>query len=120
MATAVGRFIRVSPSRLRKLADLVRGKGVDEAEELLRLMPQRGARYLRKLIHSAAANAENNDNLTREELFISYLVVNEGPRLKRYWPRGRGRADRLLKRTSHVTVEVQQLDYAETAKSRKA
>jgi len=71
MAKAVARFIRTSPYRLRKVADLVRGKEVDEAEDILLLMPQRGARYLRKAIQSASANAENNDNLSREELYVS-------------------------------------------------
>ncbi len=108
MARAVARFIRTSPHRLRRVANLIRGKKVEEAEALLRLMPQEGARLLRKVVISAAANAENNQSLNREELYVSRVMVDEGPTMKRFWPRGRGRADTILKRTSHITVEVEE------------
>jgi large subunit ribosomal protein L22 len=88
------------------VANLIRGKEVGEAREVLRLLPQRGARYLRKVVDSAAANAETNEKLSREDLVVSRVMVDEGPTMKRWWPRGRGRADTILKRTSHITVEV--------------
>lgn len=106
MARAVARFIRTSPHRLRRVANLIRGKEVGEASNILRLLPNKGARLLRKVVESAAANAANNEELSRDDLFVARVMIDEGPTLKRFWPRGRGRADTLLKRTSHIMVEV--------------
>ncbi|MBI3920135.1 MAG: 50S ribosomal protein L22 [Armatimonadetes bacterium] len=106
MARAVARFIRTSPHRLRRVANLIRGKEVSEASNILRLLPNKGARLLRKVVESAAANAENNEELSRDNLFVARVMIDEGPTFKRFWPRGRGRADTLLKRTSHIMVEV--------------
>lgn len=103
---AILRHVRMSPVKVRRVANLVRGKSVDEAQRLLAASRQRAGGVLAKVIKSAAANAENNEQLDRESLYISEIQVNEGPTWKRYLPRARGRADRILKRTSHITVVV--------------
>jgi large subunit ribosomal protein L22 len=96
----------MSPVKVRRIARLVRGKSVDEAQHILAVSPQRASKVLSKVIKSAAANAENNEQLDRESLYVSEIQINEGPTWKRFLPRARGRADRILKRTSHITVVV--------------
>jgi len=98
-------FLRVSATKVRRIADNVRGKPYTEAIALLDILPHKGARYLRKLIQSAASNAlASNKSLDEGMLFVKDLQVNVGPTMKRMWARGRGRADRLLKRTCHISV----------------
>ncbi|MCS6858713.1 MAG: 50S ribosomal protein L22 [Abditibacteriales bacterium] len=106
MARAVLRHVRMSPFKVRRVANLVRGKSVDEAQRILAVSPQRASGVLAKVIKSAAANAETNEQLDRESLYITAIYVDEGPTWKRFLPRARGRADRILKRTSHITVVV--------------
>lgn len=103
---AVLKFVRLSPMKGRLLADLVRGKKVDEALDILKFSNQRAAGILKKVLDSAVANAENNNGADVDELKISEILVDEGPTLKRISPRAKGRSDRILKRTSHVTVRV--------------
>jgi len=103
---AILRHVRMSPVKVRRIARLVRGKSVDEAQHILAVSPQRASKVLSKVIKSAAANAENNEQLDRESLYVSEIQINEGPTWKRFLPRARGRADRILKRTSHITVVV--------------
>lgn len=104
------RFIRISPSKLRIVADKVRKRPYSEAIALLEAMPHKGARLLRKVINSAAANAlYNNKKLDEDMLYIKVLLIDEGPRMKRMWPRGRGRADRLMKRMSHIKVVLDEI-----------
>ncbi|MGQ0528796.1 MAG: 50S ribosomal protein L22 [Panacagrimonas sp.] len=103
---AVLKFVRLSPMKGRLLADLVRGKKVDEALNILKFSNQRAAGILKKVLDSAVANAENNNGADVDELKISEILVDEGPTLKRISPRAKGRSDRILKRTSHVTVRV--------------
>ena len=103
---AVLKFVRLSPMKGRLLADLVRGKKVDEAINILKFSNQRAAGILKKVLDSAIANAENNNGADVDELKISEILVDEGPTLKRISPRAKGRSDRILKRTSHVTVRV--------------
>ncbi|MDI3261127.1 MAG: 50S ribosomal protein L22 [Sinobacteraceae bacterium] len=103
---AVLKFVRLSPQKGRLVADLVRGKPVAEALDTLKFSRTRAARIVRKVLESAIANAENNDGADVDELTVSAIMVDEGPRLKRIRPRAKGRADRILKRTSHVTVRV--------------
>ena len=103
---AVLKFVRLSPMKGRLLADLVRGKKVDEALNILKFSNQRAAGIIKKVLDSAIANAENNDGADVDELKISEILVDEGPTLKRISPRAKGRSDRILKRTSHVTVRV--------------
>ncbi|ADU52368.1 LSU ribosomal protein L22P [Thermaerobacter marianensis DSM 12885] len=105
-ARAVARFVRVSPRKARQVIDLVRGKPVGEALTLLRFTPKKAARIVEKVVRSAVANATNNHDLDEDRLYIAKAYVDEGPRLKRWRPRARGRAFPILKPTSHVTVIV--------------
>jgi len=101
---AVGRYMRISPQKMRLIMDEVRGKKVDEAIRLLSFSPKRGARVLRKLINSAVANAEANKDIDVDTLYIKRVYADQGPVLKRFRPRAMGRASRIKKRTSHLTV----------------
>ncbi len=104
---AIAKYILVSPSKVRPVADLVRGKGYEEAVAILEAMPQKGARLILKVLKSAGANALNqNRKLDEESLYVSCLKIDEGPRLKRVWARSHGKRDILLKRMSHITVVV--------------
>lgn len=103
-AKAHARQIRISPQKARLVADLVRGKDVETAINTLRFMPKKGARILRKVIESAVANASQNDAIDVDTLYIKKLFVDGGPTLKRIMPRAQGRANRILKRSSHITV----------------
>ena len=104
---AVAKYLMVSPSKVRPVADLVRGKGYVESVAILEAMPQKGANLILKVLKSAGANALNlNKKLDEESLYISEIKVDEGPRLKRVWARSHGKRDILLKRMSHITVVV--------------
>jgi large subunit ribosomal protein L22 len=104
---AITRYLLVSPFKIRPVADLVRRKPYTEAVSLLENMPHKGARLIRKTMISAASNALNRDKkLVEDMLYIKEIMVDEGPRMKRVWFRGRGRADMLLKRMCHITVVV--------------
>jgi len=119
---AVTRYLIVSPYKIRPVADLVRRKPYTEAVALLENMPHKGARLIRKTMVSAASNALNRDKkLAEDMLYIKEISVDEGPRMKRIWIRGRGRADMLLKRMCHITVIVDETVNAEGAvKGRKS
>ena len=103
-ATAKARFVRISAQKARLVADTIRGKNVEEAITTLRFMPKKGARILRKVLESAVANASQNDSIDIDTLFVKTIFVDGGPMLKRIRPRAMGRASRILKRTSHITV----------------
>ncbi|PIE59233.1 MAG: 50S ribosomal protein L22 [Desulfobulbus propionicus] len=103
---AVAKYIRISPQKARLVADVVRGKDVDEAITILRFMPKKAARILRKVIESAVANADQNDAIDVDTLYVKKIHIDGGPMLKRFRPRAQGRATRILKRTSHITVIV--------------
>jgi len=103
---AVAKYIRISPRKVRLVADVVRGMDVETAITTLRFMPKKGARILRKVIESAVANADQMETIDLDSLFIKEIQVNGGPMLKRFRPRAMGRATRILKRTSHITVVV--------------
>ena len=105
-ARAVARYIWIPPRKGRLVADLVRGKSVEDALAILKYLPKRAAVPVAKVIKSAAANAENNYNLDRDDLYIRRIFIDEGPIIKRYRPRARGRADLKRRRTSHITVIV--------------
>ena len=105
-AKAVAKYIRISPRKARQVAVLLKGKDVREAEAMLKMMPNKGAYFIRKVLHSAAANAEENLGLDKETLVVKGAVIDEGPSLKRIKPRAQGRADRMVHRTSHITVVV--------------
>lgn len=106
-ATAKARFVRVSPTKARRVIDLVRGKPVAEALDILRWAPQAASEPVAKVIASAAANAQNNDGLDPATLVVATIHADEGPTAKRIRPRAQGRAFRIRKRTSHITVVVE-------------
>lgn len=107
-ARAIAKYVRISPRKVKIVADLIRGKHVDEALAILKFTPKKGARLLEKVVKSAVANAENNYDMDRENLYISQVYANQGPTLKRWRPRAQGRAYQILKRTSHVGVVVKE------------
>jgi large subunit ribosomal protein L22 len=111
-ARSVSRFIRLSPRKARIVADLIRGKSVDEALGILALTPKKASPILRKAVLSATANAQfKNDGerttMTNSDIFIKEIRIDEGPTLKRIRPRAQGRAFRINKRTSHISVTVE-------------
>lgn len=103
-AKAVAKYVRISPRKVKQVIELIKGKTVAEAEAILRFTPKAAARIVNKVLHSAEANAENNLHLNRDNLFVAQVFANQGPTLKRYRPRAMGRAARIRKRTSHITV----------------
>ena len=106
-ATATLRYLKAAPQKVRLVADLIRGKKVDEALSILRFTKKSSAKDLEKLLRSAIANAENKEaNVDTDELVVSKIYVNEGPREKRIQPAPMGRAFRIQKRKAHVTVHV--------------
>ena len=107
-ARAQARFVRVTPLKARRVVDVIRGMKADEAAALLRFAPQAAAEPVRKVLESAMANAENNDGLAQDTLYVAEAYVDEGPTMKRFRPRAQGRAYRIAKRTSHITVVVEE------------
>ncbi|GAA3952759.1 50S ribosomal protein L22 [Gordonia caeni] len=105
-ARATAKFVRVTPMKARRVIDLIRGKNVDEALDILRFAPQAASEPVSKVLASAVANAENNLGLDRRTLVITEAFADEGPTMKRFQPRAQGRAFRIRKRTSHITVVV--------------
>lgn len=103
-AKAIARHIRISPRKARHVVDLIRGKDLQEALAILENTPKGASRIVSKVVRSAAANAENNLELDPDNLYVSKAYVDEGPTMKRIMPRARGSADRIRKRTSHITV----------------
>lgn len=110
-AKAQARFVRVTPQKARRVVDVIRGRRALEAVDVLRYAPQRAAETVRKIVDSAIANArysadELGERFNEDDLFIQAAYVDEGPTMKRIQPRAQGRANRILKRTSHITVIV--------------
>ncbi len=103
---AVARYIRTSPRKLRLVAALIRGKSAQDAWNILEFTPKRAAEPLKKVLESAIANARHNNDLEPESLDVYTVMIDEGPTLKRFTPRARGRASAIKKRTSHITVIV--------------
>ena len=101
---AVAKYIRISPQKARLIADVVRGKNVEQALNLLRFMPKKGAVLLKKVIESALANAGQDDKTDVDNLYIKKILIEGGPSLKRISPRAQGRATGIIKRSSHMTV----------------
>jgi len=106
MVNATAKFVRVSPRKAGDMASLIRGKKVAEAKAILSLNPRAAAKLVGKVLDSAVANAENNHDLDADDLFVVQAYVNGGPTIKRFRPRAMGRASRIRKRTSHITVCV--------------
>ena len=105
---AVARYIRVSPLKARQVADLVRGKNIKEALGVLRYTNKKSAPLINKVVKSAVANAEHNFDMDSDALYISEIMIDEGPTLKRMRPRAYGRADVKRHRTSHITVVLKE------------
>ncbi len=103
---AVARYVRIPPRKARLAINLVRGKPVEEAIQILSQLPNKSARITLKVLESAVANAVHNDKMDPRMLWIAKAYVDEGPRWKRILPKDRGRAFRILKRTSHITIEL--------------
>jgi large subunit ribosomal protein L22 len=111
---AVTKFLFASPYKIRPVADLIRNQPYNDAMSILENMPHKGARLIRKTLKSAASNALNvNKNMAEDMLYVRYVMIDDGPRVKRLWCRGRGRADMLLKRMCHITVIVDETTKAE-------
>lgn len=105
-ATAKLKFARISPQKCRLVADQVRGKPVEQALQILGFSPKKAAGIVKKVLESAIANAEHNEGADIDELKVSRIMVDEGPTMRRWKPRAKGRVNHILKRTSHVTVMV--------------
>jgi large subunit ribosomal protein L22 len=107
---AQAKYVRQSPYKVRRVLDLVRGLPVQEAEDVLRLASRGATEPITKVLKSAVANAEHNYALDADDLVVAEAYADEGPTLKRYRPRARGRATRIRKRTSHITIVVSDLN----------
>ena len=109
-ATAHLKYARISPRKVKIVLDLIRGKDAGTAMGILKNTPRAASELLIKLLASAVANAENNFHMDSSKLYVAECYANEGPTLKRIMPRAKGSADRILKRTSHVTIVVKERD----------
>ena len=105
---AVAKYVRIAPRKVRVVMDLIRGKNVAEAFAILKFTPKVGADAIEKVLKSAVANAENNFDMNVDKLYVSSAFVDQGPTLKRIHPRSRGQAFKILKRSSHITVVVEE------------
>lgn len=101
---AIAKYVRISPQKVRKLIDVIKGRSVEDGLDRLKFMPQKAARIVEKVIRSAVANADQNPDLDIDSLVIRNITADRGPMLKRFRARARGRAARILKRTAHITV----------------
>jgi len=118
-AFAKASHVRVTPMKARRVIDLIRDMPAQEALSVLKFAPQAASEPIAKVLASAIANAEHNFQLDPESLVISRAYVDEGPTLKRFRPRAQGRAYRINKRTSHITIEVESVDTATNTKGRR-
>ncbi len=106
---AVAKTVRIAPRKVRLVVDLIRGKKVADAINILRLTPKGASPVVEKVVKSAVANAVNNNKLDQSNLYISKAFVDEGVTMKRYLPRAKGSANEILKRTSHITIVLDEL-----------
>ena len=118
--TAKATYVRMSPFKVRAVLNIVRGAPYADAVAILNSTSRAAALPVRKLIESAGANAENNLNMSKNDLFIAEIFADEGPTLKRMWPRSHGSADRINKRTSHITVILDEVKKESKVKTAKA
>ena len=109
-ARAVLKYARISPRKVKIVLDLIRNQKADVAMGILENTPKAASEYLIKLLNSAVANAENNHNMDRDNLYIAECYASQGPTLKRIRPRARGRAFKILKRTSHITLVLKEME----------
>lgn len=108
-AHATAKYVRISSRKVRIVINLIRGKKVDEALAILRFTPKSASPVVEKLLNSAIANAEHNMGLSRDTLYVAEIFANQGPSLKRFMPRAKGSASPILKRTSHITVILDEI-----------
>jgi len=101
---AVAKYVRISPNKVRKLVDSVKGKPVEKALDSLKFMPMKAAKIVEKTMRSAVANADQHPDIDVDNLIVRNIIADQGPTLKRFRARARGRGTRILKRTSHITV----------------
>lgn len=109
-ARATLKYARISARKVKIVADLIRGKDIDEAIAIVKFTPKAASATLEKLLKSAMANAENNHGLKHEKLYVSEIFANQGPTLKRIRPAAKGSAVRIRKRTSHITIVLKERD----------
>ena len=109
-ARATLKFARISSRKVKIVADLIRGKNVDEALAIVKFTPKASAEMLEKLLKSAIANAENNHSMTHSKLYVDQIFANQGPTLKRIRPAAKGSAVRIRKRSSHITIVLKERD----------
>ena len=109
-ASATLKYARISSRKVKIVADLIKGKDIDEAIAILKYTPKASSEILEKLLKSAIANAENNHNMTHEKLYVADVYANQGPTLKRIRPAAKGSAVRIRKRTSHITIVLKERD----------
>lgn len=107
-ARAIAKYIRISPRKVREVVDLIRGKDIREALAILKYTPRRASAPISKVVQSAAANAEHNYEMNKDNLYVAECFVDQGPIIKRFQPRAMGRADTMRRRTSHITVVVKE------------
>jgi large subunit ribosomal protein L22 len=118
-AFASARYVRITPMKARRVVDLVRGLPVDDALDLLAFAPQSAATTVHKVLESAVANAETTEDLDRTDLVVTVALVDEGPTMKRWRPRAQGRATRINKRTSHITLAVEPVEKKPAAPAKR-
>ena len=109
-AEATLKYARISSRKVKIVADLIKGKNIDEALAIVKYTPKASSEIIEKLLKSAIANAENNHNMTHEKLYVSEIYANQGPTLKRIRPAAKGSAVRIRKRTSHITIVLKERD----------
>lgn len=112
-AKATAKYVRMSPSKLKPVTDLVRGKDLNEALTILKFTSGKGAELVEKVVQSAAANAENNHDMNPDELYVAEIYANQGPTMKRFRAGAKGGASMILKRTSHIAVTLRSREDAE-------
>ena len=109
-ARAIAKYVKMSPIKLKPVADMVRGKDLEEALTILKFTPGKGAEIVEKVVQSAAANAENNHEMNRDNLYVAEIITNQGPTMKRWRAGAQGRASMILKRSSHISVTLKERD----------
>ena len=107
-AKATAKYVRMSPTKIAPVADMVRGKNLEEALTTLKFTTGKASEFIEKVVQSAAANAENNFDMDPSKLYVAEIIVNQGPTMKRWRAGAQGRAGKILKRSSHITVVVKE------------
>ena len=109
-AYAIAKYVRMSPTKVRPIADLVRGKALAEALDILKFTPGKASEIVEKVVKSAAANAEENHEMNKDDLYVAEIIINQGPTMKRWRAGAQGRASMILKRSCHVSVTLKEME----------